>query len=230
MDVVESTLKSILEGSKQYVIPLYQRPYAWKASNWQKLWEDLLDIAQQRKHSPEDSHFTGALVLDVSSVTTDLTRFLVVDGQQRLTTMSILLAAIANKWIALGDKDAAERIQEQVLINRHAKGVDDRFRLRPANFDEPVFRSIVEGNIVKSAQSNVDDAYVYFSKKLETLEEQDLSLSELESAALTGLKFVTITAKKDDNVYRIFESINNTGVDLSRPHIINKLVFMNLDN
>lgn len=230
MDVVESTLKSILEGSKQYVIPLYQRPYAWKASNWQKLWDDLLDIAHQRKRSPEDSHFTGTLVLDVSSVTTDLTKFLVVDGQQRLTTMSILLAAIANKWIALGDKDAAERIQEQVLINRHAKGVDDRFRLRPANFDEPVFRSIVEGNIVKSPQSNVDDAYVYFSKKLETLEEHDLSLAELESAALTGLKFVTITAKRDDNVYRIFESINNTGVDLSQADLIRNLVFMKLGN
>lgn len=228
MDVVESSLKSILEGSKQYVIPLYQRPYAWRSANWQKLWEDLVDIAIHRQHSPEDSHFTGTLVLDASSVTTDLTKFLVVDGQQRLTTMSVLLAAIANSWSAQGEKEAAERIQEQVLINRHAKSLDERYRLRPANFDEPVYRSAVDGSLIKSSQSNVDDAYLFFQKKIERLHEFNLTLAELESAALTGLKFVTITAKRDDNVYRIFESINNTGVDLSQADLIRNLVFMKL--
>lgn len=228
MDVVESSLKTILEGSKQYVIPLYQRPYAWRSANWQKLWEDLVDIARHRQNSPEDSHFTGTLVLDASSVTTDLTKFLVVDGQQRLTTMSVLLAAIANTWTSLGEKEAAERIQEQVLINRHAKSLDERYRLRPANFDEPVYRSIVDNAVIKSSQSNVDDAYIFFVKKIEKLEEENLTLSELESAALTGLKFVTITAKRDDNVYRIFESINNTGVDLSQADLIRNLVFMKL--
>lgn len=228
MDVTEATLRAILEGSKQYRVPLYQRPYAWKQSNWRKLWDDITDLAEERKTSPEASHFTGTLVLDTGSVTTDLTQFLVVDGQQRLTTLSVLLAAIANEWASRGDENAAKRIREQVLINTYAESTDSRYRLRPANFDETIFRSAVEGKLERSATSFVDDAYQFFEKKLKALETGDFSLTEIENAVLKGLKFVTITAKQDDNVYRIFESINNTGVDLTQADLIRNLVFMRL--
>jgi uncharacterized protein with ParB-like and HNH nuclease domain/alkylated DNA nucleotide flippase Atl1 len=227
MDVAESTLKAILEGSKQYRVPLYQRPYAWKKANLRKLWDDIADLVALRKTNPEASHFTGTLVLDIGAVTTESTQLLVVDGQQRLTTLSTLLAAIANEWERLGETTAAKRIREQVLVNAFAVTTDARYRLRPANFDEEVYRSVVEGKPIKSSNSFIDDAYFFFEKQLRNLE-PGVTLSDIENAVQLGLKFVSITAKNDDNVYRIFESINNTGVALSQADLIKNLVFMEL--
>lgn len=227
MDVAESTLKAILEGSKQYRIPLYQRPYAWKKANLRKLWDDITDLVVVRKINPEATHFTGTLVLDIGAVTTESTQLLVVDGQQRLTTLSTLLAAIANEWERLGEPIAAKRIREQVLVNAFAVTTDARYRLRPANFDEGIYRSVVEGKPTKSSNSFIDDAYFFFEKQLRSLEE-GVTLSDIENAVQLGLKFVSITAKNDDNVYRIFESINNTGVALSQADLIKNLVFMEL--
>lgn len=230
MHVVESTLRSILEGSKQYVVPLYQRPYAWKSPNWQTIWTDIIDLSITRKKDSELTHFTGTLVLDASSVTTDLTQFLVVDGQQRLTTLSIILATIASHHDGQGNSQDAQRIRDLVLINPYAETPEQKYRLRPANFDEDVYRSAVDGNIKKSSQSYIDDAYMFFEKKLKELSQHELEISDVESTVLKGLKFVTITAKAEDNVYRIFESINNTGIDLTQADLIRNLVFMRLGN
>lgn len=230
MDVGESTLRKVLEGSNQYIVPLYQRPYAWKASNWQTLWDDILDLAEQRREQSDSSatHFTGTLVLDLDRSTPEGTRFLVVDGQQRLTTLSVLLAAIAAEYDAQEQSPEAERVRKQVLVHEYESNPDTRYRLRPANFDEDVFRSAVDNRLERSKRSHVDDAFLFFRKKLQALGELELTVADIEKAALSGLKFVTITAKADDNVYRIFESINNTGIDLTQADLIRNLVFMQL--
>jgi alkylated DNA nucleotide flippase Atl1 len=227
MDVKESNLRTILEGSKQYVIPLYQRPYAWGRENWQKLWEDLEELMAAQKRDSGDSHFTGTLVLDAGSVTPELTQFLVVDGQQRLTTLSVLLAVIAKFYEDSGDVESSKRIREQVLINPYAKE-PNRYRLKPANFDEVTYRSAVEGSLVNTENSKIDDAYLFFQKKLSGFGKDIFSIQDLETAVLVGLKFVTITTSPTDNVYRIFESINNTGIELTQADLIRNLVFMRL--
>ena len=168
MQVDESTLRGILEGSKQYVIPLYQRPYAWRKENWQKIWEDITELLHSRRNNPSNSHFTGTLVLDTGNVTPEMTQFLVVDGQQRLTTLSVLLAAISNFYEVSGDELSAKRIREQVLVNTFAQE-NNRYRLRPANFDEITFRSAVNGELIHTPNSKIDDAYLYFYKKLQNL-------------------------------------------------------------
>ncbi len=228
MDVTESTLRSILEGSKQYRVPLYQRAYAWKHKNWETLWSDLVDLANIRKDSSNTSHFTGTLVLDTGTITTEMTQFLVVDGQQRLTTLSVLLAALAAQYRKTGDEMRFKKIQEQVLVFPFASTPDSRYRLRPANYDEDPFRKAVEGEAPKNDASLVDDAFRFFAKKLENVSSDNLTLADIEAAALNGLKFVTITAKSEDNVYRIFESINNTGIALSQADLIRNVIFMRL--
>ena len=228
MDVTESTLRSILEGSKQYRVPLYQRAYAWKQKNWETMWVDLVDLAHLRKDAANTSHFTGTLVLDTGSITTEMTQFLVVDGQQRLTTLSVLLAALASQYRKLGDEMRFKKIQEQVLVFPFASTPDTRYRLRPANYDEAPFQKAVEGEAPKNDASLVDDAFRFFTKKLESVASEHLTLEDIEAAALNGLKFVTITAKAEDNVYRIFESINNTGIALSQADLIRNVIFMRL--
>ncbi len=228
MDVSESTLGKILEGSSQYLIPLYQRPYSWQAKNWTKLWEDIFELAEARANNSGASHFTGTLVLEATTVTTGQTKFLVVDGQQRLTTLSVLLAAIAKTWANLGDEMAHKRVRDQFLVNTYAEDSESFYRLRPANFDEGVYREVVDGKNAKSSQSKIDNALAFFSKQISHLESGPINLKQIEDAVLNGLKFVTITAKAEDNVYRIFESINNTGVGLTQADLVRNFVFMNL--
>jgi alkylated DNA nucleotide flippase Atl1 len=230
MDVTESTLRGILEGSKQYLVPMYQRPYAWKSANWAKIWDDLHELALHRRSAGSTSHFTGTLVLEAGTVTTEVTRFLVVDGQQRLTTLSVLLAAIVEQHKLEGDLASATRLRDQVLINPYVSAVNEKYRLRPANFDEDVYRGVVDGLNPHSEDSLIDNCFRFFSKRVAALGSEDVTLQELESAALNGLKFVTITAKADDNVYRIFESINNTGIDLTQADLIRNLVFSRLES
>lgn len=228
MDVAELSLRKVLEGSSQYVVPLYQRPYAWRVSNWDTLWNDITDLIEMRAYRADATHFTGTLVLDLDRATAEGTRFLVVDGQQRLTTLSVLLAAIAAEYENQGLKDDAERLRKQVLIHEYEIDPAARYRLRPANFDEAVYRSAVDNRLERSGRSQVDDAFLFFVKKLKSLEDAGTTLSEIEKTVLSGLKFVTITAKADDNVYRIFESINNTGIDLTQADLIRNLLFMQM--
>lgn len=228
MDVEEDSLGKILEGSNQYLVPLYQRPYSWGHKNWLKMWEDIVELAETRKTNLSASHFTGTLVLEASSVTAGLTQFIVVDGQQRLTTLSLLLAAITKEWDSTGNEQAAKRIREQYLINTYAEDFDAQFRLRPANFDESVYREAIEGKRITPKVSKVSEAFAFFQRRIKKLSDSDIGLKELEEAALSGLKFVAITAKNDDNVYRIFESINNTGVRLTQADLVRNYVFMKL--
>jgi len=228
LDVDDTSLGKILEGSNQYLVPLYQRPYSWGNKNWLKMWEDILELAEARKINMAASHFTGTLVLEASSVTAGLTKFVVVDGQQRLTTLSLLLAAITREWDNSDNEQAAKRIREQYLINTYAESFDARFRLRPANEDEGVYRDALEGKKMSPRVAKISQAFAFFQRQIGKLHEADIALKELEEAVLSGLKFVTITAKADDNVYRIFESINNTGVRLTQADLVRNFVFMML--
>lgn len=228
MDVDDTSLGKILEGSNQYLVPLYQRPYSWGNKNWLKMWEDIVELAEARKINMSASHFTGTLVLEASSVTAGLTKFVVVDGQQRLTTLSLLLAAITREWDNAANDQAAKRVREQYLINTYAENFDARFRLRPANQDEGVYRDALEGKKMSPRVSKISEAFAFFQRQIGKLHEVDIVLKELEEAVLSGLKFVTITAKADDNVYRIFESINNTGVRLTQADLVRNFVFMML--
>src|ERR1700753_4174030 len=92
----ETTLQELLEGSKQYQVPLYQRTYSWKAAQLERLWADVSQLAKDRAEQPDLTHFIGSLVLAPSPANgpTGMSEFLVVDGQQRLTTLSLLLCGI----------------------------------------------------------------------------------------------------------------------------------------
>ena len=104
MDVYEYPLGEVLDGKKRYLIPLYQRRYSWETAHYTQLWEDIVDTARRRATSPNHTHFTGSLVLaaglpDPGGMNT----FTVVDGQQRLTTLSVLLIALRDHWAGVGD-------------------------------------------------------------------------------------------------------------------------------
>src|SRR4051812_43454557 len=128
MQVGESTLKTLIEGQKQFQVPLYQRQYSWEASQLSQLWEDILEqydllSPDEDGHVPESppSHFLGSMVLAPSPMMPahGVTPFLVIDGQQRLTTLLIAICALRDA-AATEDHAAVERFNELYLLNKYA--------------------------------------------------------------------------------------------------------------
>ena len=112
----ETTLQELLEGAKQYQVPLYQRTYSWKKDQLRRLWEDIVQLAGDRVTSPDLTHFIGSLVLAPSPANgpAGVTEFLVVDGQQRLTTLSLLLCAIRDHRVQTEEPGAPRSDQRAV--------------------------------------------------------------------------------------------------------------------
>lgn len=127
------------DGSKQGVIPLFQRPYSWETKDWNTLWDDLM---AQYEEDERSFHFMGAIVtVPVKSVPIGVTKHLVIDGQQRLTTLSILLAAIRDRAAAAADT-ATSGIIGDLLVNRHYKAPDD-LKLVPTQADRAAYNALI---------------------------------------------------------------------------------------
>lgn len=232
MDVQETRLQQVLEGQKQYRVPLYQRPYSWSIKQLDRLWADLTDLAAQRVEASQATHFTGSLVLSLGQIGPGGSEFLVVDGQQRLTTLSVLVAALRDHYLETEPENPAKvaRLEESYLIDRFKTG-DARLKLLPTQADRPAFRAIIDRNVASATASGLTEAYRFFRAKLRQADDPDdpHDIDRLESAALNGLVFVSITAKNEDNVYRIFESLNNTGLKLTQGDLLRNYLFMRLN-
>ena len=141
----ETTLQELLEGAKQYQVPLYQRTYSWKQDQLRRLWEDIVQLAADRVMNPDLTHFIGSLVLAPSPANgpAGVMEFLVVDGQQRLTTLSLLLCAIRDHRAQTESPEHRERINEQYLINRW-KPEQSRLKLLPTQADRASYLAALE--------------------------------------------------------------------------------------
>lgn len=231
MDVQETALRTILDGTKQYRVPLYQRPYSWEKSQVQRLWDDIERLAMERSTSTAVGHFMGSLVLSVGRTGPAGTEFLVVDGQQRLTTLTVLLCALRD-YVEKNEPDGQRRrtmLHESYLVNRFSEG-DGHLKVLPTQADRDAYRAVLDGRTPEDTKSNIAIAYKFFSQKLRESDdpEDPHDIARIEEAILEGLIFVSITARGDDNVYRIFESLNNTGKPLTQGDLIRNYVFMRL--
>ena len=232
MKAGETTLNDlIVRGDRQYQVPLYQRPYTWGDENWRQLWADLLDqyyvMKRDGQNSHQSAHFFGSFVLSPFNITArSAPSFLIVDGQQRLTTVFLLLAALRDTATAA---DAEEYARYQgVLINERARRDADHPRLVPTQSDRQAFQSIIEGRPEDGADTKIAQAYRYFLAQLAKPDDDGdpLDVDRLLSAVLNRLAVVEITADRDDNPYRIFESLNARGVPLTQADLLRNYVFM----
>jgi len=156
-------------------------------------------------------------------------RFLVVDGQQRLTTLSIALCALRDVWADL-DREAGDEINETYLINKFKKG-RERYKLLPTQDDRGDYSAIVDSTPSKATtDSRISDAYRFFLARIgeaTAAEEEDcIELARLKDVLVSRLSVVDITADRDDNIHRIFESLNATGVDLTQGDLLRNYIFM----
>jgi len=202
----------------QFVIPVYQRNYDWSNENCAQLWDDLLTLATTKKNT----HFMGALVT-IYNVDGSDKEYVIIDGQQRLTTISLLLLALHNtmkKGEVSADFDA-QQIMEQYLVNKWSE--KRRIKLKPIHKDNDAFIALFEGKY-EGTDSNIFKNYDFLKKKIKNMNITPLQLFE----AIKKLEVVEIEVKSsDDNPQLIFESINSTGVSLSEADLVRNFVLMN---
>lgn len=184
----ETNLEEVLEGKKQYAVPLFQRTYSWKREHVDRLWTDLVDIARVRRTSPGATHFIGSLVLastpGVGGI--GLNRMLVVDGQQRLTTLSLLLAALRDHLGEAEGEEAREAIDTQYLINKFVK--EQPTKLLPTQDDREVYESIVRSLGKIGDDSRIGATYHLLRAKISRLTGDDDSVTpkELQERRVVG--------------------------------------------
>lgn len=214
MEAAPVNIAQYFDGSKQGVIPLFQRPYSWEQKDWSSLWEDLM---AQYEAEDRSSHFMGAIVtVPIKTVPVGVTKHLVIDGQQRLTTLALLFMAIRNKAQSTGD-DSTAGIIGDFLVNRHYKDPDD-LKLVPTQVDRQAFNALVyQKDLAEFEESRVVQAFRYFIKKLEgtDMEDKPIEAALVLQAIQQSLQVVMINLGEADDPYLIFESLNHKGNPLN---------------
>ena len=223
----EVSFLDLVQGEKQFQVPLYQRTYSWGSKQLAQLWRDLLAQGEAMADGAQTgTHFMGSVVITPSPTlqAAGVNRWLLVDGQQRLTALMLALAAIRDH----GGSDA-DRIHRQYLVNEFRQG-GDHLRLLPTQADRDAYRAIILGTPGTTAMGAVAEAYQFFRTVLTGVDDpdDDQDIARIEQTIRAGLSIVEITAERSDNVYRIFESLNNTGLQLSQADLLRNYLFMRL--
>ena len=197
-DVTEASFNAIMSPSRiQFVIPIWQRTYSWEPAQWQDLWEDLMDLYEKLRKNEPANHFLGPIVLKtVEEKVGEITRRVIIDGQQRLATLLTLCALIRDKARGNGDNQLGEEINNHLLFNEYAKKVEDKPKFCPSEADEKTFSKILnaEGSeLGKDSQLSV--AYEFF----ERLFKKEKDRFDLEGLldCIRALKMVTIRLEED---------------------------------
>lgn len=220
----ESSLLDFMEGNKnRYVIPVYQRKYSWKSENCRQLYSDLKKVIQENRNS----HFFGSIVSSVEG-NGGKTEYHIIDGQQRLTTVSLLLLAISNLVLQGKKSSTAENINEQInqlyLVSRWTKEGDDGIKLRLVKSDREAYAKLFGAEEDYDRTSNLTINYLDFCNMIM---QDEVSVDELYDA-IGKLEIISITLENGDNAQLIFESLNSTGLALSEGDKIRNFILMGL--
>ena len=213
-------LRFLEQGSFSFVIPVYQRNYDWSIEQCEQLLHDLEIIIE----TDQTSYFLGSIVYisERQSVSlSSVNKILIIDGQQRLTTISLLLVAIAN---AIQDVKKKKIILDKYILNDLAEG-DEKVKLKPIKDDLVAFSSVIKGIDLIDGNA-VTSNFKFFEERLKDYKYTPDQLFD----AIGRLKIVDISLETGiDNPQLIFESLNSTGLDLSESDLIRNFVLMNQD-
>ncbi len=225
MKANDTQIRIFLEGTKQFIVPLFQRTYSWKKENIQKLWEDLEDT----KNDKESTHFFGSFVtMPVPSSASGVSQYTIIDGQQRLVTICIFLATLRNRIIEINPKyEKKDEINEVYLINKFHP--ENKYKVVPTEADRNIFFAILnEVNPLVDGSHLIAETYRFFSNKLSAI--NDLGeLVSLKDTMLSKFSVVDIRLENEDDPYLIFESLNAKGIPLTQADLVRNYLFMRLN-
>jgi hypothetical protein len=236
------TPAEIFGAPVRYLVPLFQRPYVWnRQEQWEPLWGDVQTVTEQLLASTSSPtvapHFLGAIVLEQQwSATAYLPIRNVIDGQQRLTTLQILLDAAQLVAEQHGNRVDAHALQTLVLNPKElTQDPDEVFKVWPTNRDQGAFRAAMDNEATippELTSSNVAQAHDYFTAQITEWAEPTgdpdkckRRLTALTHALSKYLKLVVIDLEDGDNAQVIFETLNHRGTPLLAADLIKNLVF-----
>ncbi len=221
MQAKETKLQDIIEGTKQYVVPLFQRTYSWTIKEWDILWNDLVELSEME--NPR-THFIGSIVnMPTVSVPEGVAKYLLIDGQQRLTTIFILLTLLRNKARESQNIRFADEINNTLLVNQYKDGAD-YYKLMPTQMDREIYQNFINGKS-NVTENQITRAYVFFEKKLKQIA---LEPERLKKTITSYFSVVSIVLDTDDNPYLVFESLNAKGRPLTQADLIRNYFFMRI--
>ncbi|MGY6571057.1 MAG: DUF262 domain-containing protein [Salinarimonas sp.] len=241
------SVHDLFQKERRYTVPLYQRAYVWNEDEqWQPLWDDIerqADACLAADNGvPRRSHFLGAVVLNVQKIVgSAVARSEVIDGQQRLTTLQVFVAALRDFADAAGSTHA-NKLKRLTINEDEPPGSESSFKVWPTNADRPLFRSLMmaggteallrqHGLTQKSELPRLIGAYSFFRRQVENYaagsdaEARDRHIFGLLQALRTGLQLVVIELEENDDPQIIFETLNARGQPLLPSDLIRNTIF-----
>ncbi|MFP4368806.1 MAG: DUF262 domain-containing protein [Bacteroidota bacterium] len=224
MKANETKVENLLSSNKtQFIIPVYQRNYDWSTSQCKQLLDDILEVGTNKKMN---AHFIGSIVYIHDDVYTSsrIKELTIIDGQQRLTTITLLYIVLYRLAIELSEEGLLNEISETYLINKFSPE-EEKLKLRPTENNDKALKYLLRSdeNEEFNEFSKIIDNYNYFRGRIS--EENYQSVLD----GLSKLMFVEISLERGkDDPQRIFESLNSTGLELSQADLIRNYILMGL--
>ena len=236
--------RALFDGTVCYEVPPFQRPYVWtEEDQWQPLWEDIVRVTEAILSVPAvepadvSAHFLGAVVLKVREFSAGMVaKHSIIDGQQRLTTLQLLLDAAQVVLDEHGDEGDAESVQELVLNSaKRFKTRSDRFKLWPSRVDRHAFEVVMDNDLEvtdEASKSRIYQAHLFFASSVrewaDVTGDPDKARDRLTTLAQVlqqHLQIVAINLAPNDDEQLIFEALNDRGTPLLAADLIKNFIF-----
>lgn len=227
MKAIHNPYSKVIGNAAQFVIPVFQRDYSWTEAQCEQLWRDILRIAEE----PGDrGHFMGSVVyISTEDISSSFTQWLLIDGQQRVSTLSLLAAAMRDHirdtdWTGSDNGPTARKVENYFLRNAEEEG-ERSYKLKLRRHDQSTLRAILDGEeMPQEISERVRDNYEFFREQLKDAD------PEAVYRGMRRLIVVDVTLDRGvDDPQLIFESLNSTGMDLSQSDLIRNFILMRLD-
>lgn len=227
MEAHVKTVREILHSGDQFLVPFFQRQYSWTKKDWANLYTDIVALTEDGE---ETKHFLGPLVVTpFHHVPGDGPRYQLIDGQQRLTTLSLALAALRDIARLKELADLADEIHEDYLVHRRLQDLQ-RFKVVPRLEDRRDYEMVIDGTAPGVvAGTGIIGCHSFFKRAWRNpVSDAGEAMARRILAALTArLSLVAITVD-GENPYEIFESLNWKGLPLEEADLIRNFLFMKI--
>lgn len=227
MQVEVENLNFCLSAAKQYETPLFQRPFAWQEERWLQLWEDLSSYYEDESNKGKAKHFMGAIVVQQRTVGGAIAHYWTIDGQQRLTTFSILLSVLRD--LNENDEDIEGEVQGYLTNLQRKETSNDYLKLALGEKDRDAFTAVALRKPLdaKVTGSQITRCYEFFKKKLEEARnDEEFNDKRFYQVVRDVPQVVLITLDETDDPHIIFESLNCKGESLTSVDLIRNFVLM----
>lgn len=226
----------LIGNGKQYRVPPYQRDYSWKEEQWEDLWNDILELRSDR----EERHYLGALVLEAE----DDREFLIIDGQQRLASLSLLALAVIAKLDSMANDgtdpdrnyERSRELRNRFLGEKDPASLVERSRLHLNDTDNAFYqdrliqlKTPLNPRKLPKSNRHLWECYQYFFKRLGDLDELQVDglavASLLSETVARQLLFILIIVDDELNAYTVFETLNACGLELTTTDLLKNYLF-----